>query len=101
MRDPSPFIRADNWESVLFLDSSGHAYEESLPPGSGWSCHNLTAIAGGPPYSTTVPDGFVGSDRLTNVIVTAPGGHIWDLSPNYSGTNSWGAQDLTASAGGP
>lgn len=98
--DPSPSVRIDNWNSVLFLDSNLHAQEISLPPGSGWSCHDLTAISGAPP-SVTVPGGFIGGDELSYVITTAAGGHIWALNLNSPGTNSWSKFDLTAHAGGP
>ena len=98
--DPSPYVRNDNWNAVLFLDSNLHAQEMSLPPGSGWGCHDLTSISNAP-VSMTVPDGFVGSDRSTNVIITVPGGHVWDLTLNAPGTNGWSGQDLTLSAGGP
>jgi len=99
--DPSPFVRNDNWNSVLFLTPDSHSYELSLAPGAGhWQCHDLTTMTGAP-ISESVPEGYVGADRSTNVIMKAFSGDTWSFTLTTPGTNSWTTQDLTAIAGGP
>jgi hypothetical protein len=94
--DPVPYVRADNFNAVVYRGVNGHIYELDLGPGdSSWFSGDLTAIAGAPVARDT-PGGYVRADGINAVIFrSSSDNHIHELSL----LSGWADGDLTVAAG--
>jgi hypothetical protein len=77
--DPTPYVRSDNINVVVYRGSDGHIYELSQAPKSSWRVDDLSQIADAPP-ATGDPAGYVRSDHVNVVVYRGPDSHIHELS---------------------
>ncbi|MDP8999103.1 MAG: S1 family peptidase [Myxococcota bacterium] len=97
--DPSPYIRFDSWNTVIYRGIDGHINELGLAPGStSWHWGDLTQRTGAP-IAADMPSGYVRDNTSAIDFRRASDNHIFELSLN--GTTWHPAVDLTARAGGP
>jgi hypothetical protein len=96
--DPAPYVRADEWSTVVYLGSDGHIHELGLAPASSsWQVGDLTSLAGAPSASAG-PTGYVRADFVSTVDFQSSDNHIHELQLTSTG---WTQADLTSLAGGP
>jgi hypothetical protein len=102
------FVRADGYDSVVYVASDNHVHEFSLPLGSNiWQTHDTFNPPAGwtfPANATGQPRGYVRSDGTSAVVYLSSGGHIWELSRpvNEIPTSTiWDAGELTTIPGVP
>jgi hypothetical protein len=88
---------------VVYRGTDGHIWQLAYSSGQrgGWGVMDLTARAGGQP-AAGAPFGyltnFANQGPCARVVYPDASGHVWEL--NSLGPGRWGANDLTAIAGG-
>jgi hypothetical protein len=96
--DPSPYVRSDSWNTVVYRGSDNHIHELGLNPGGwAWQVGDLTSITGSP-NAVAGPTGFVRPDLTNSVDFQTSDNHVHEMT--YAG-NGWSGWDLTQIAGGP
>ena len=99
--DPSPYVRSDNMNAVLYRSSDNHIHELSRAcvGGTGWSDVDLSYITNAP-AAMGVPGGYARNDRVNSVYFTSiMHKHVYEMSLPIGG--SWSVADITSIAGGP
>jgi hypothetical protein len=96
--DPLPYVRSDDWSTVVYRGTDNHIHELGLAPGSSfWQVGDLSAITGAP-AAVGGPTGYVRADNYSTVDFQSADSHVHELVLSGS---SWSVADLTSLAGGP
>ena len=93
---PAPYVRSDNFNSVMFQGQDNHLYEIFLG-GDGWDVGDLSDYAGAPPaYSFPAP--YVRSDGFNSVVYVGGDYHMYEI---FLAGDGWEVGDLSAITGAP
>jgi hypothetical protein len=93
--NPSPYVRSDHVNAVVYRDRFNDIQELSLSSGSGWFSADLSSLAGAP-VAAGDPFGYVRSDHVNAVVYQGFDKHINELRLSSSG---WFSADLSHLAG--